>query len=82
MVTGYKDIKPLPEVQIIMNMDGFGFPAKKIDTYKSWIAGEPVQFTGFKIFYKNDILTSAARTTMTPAQVIALYPSPIYIQYQ
>jgi hypothetical protein len=24
MVTGYKKIKPTPEVQVVMNMDGFG----------------------------------------------------------
>ena len=63
-------------------MDGFGFPAKKIDTYKSWIANEPVQFTRFKIFYKNDALTLHAQTLMTPEDVIRLYPSPTYIQYQ
>ena len=51
MVTNYKDITTKPEVQIVMDMDGFGF-AKKIDTYNSWIAGEPVHFTGFKLFYK------------------------------
>jgi hypothetical protein len=81
MVTNYKNITTKPEVQIIMNMDGFGFPAKKIDTYKSWIAGEPVQFTGFKLFYKNDI-KSAPYRLMTPAEILNLNPSPIYIQYQ
>ncbi len=81
MVTHYKNITTKPEVQIVMNMDGFGFPAKKIDTYKSWIAGEPVQFTGFKLFYKNDI-KSAPYRLMTPAEILSLNPSPIYIQYQ
>jgi hypothetical protein len=81
MVTNYKNITKKPEVQIVMNMDGFGFPAKKIDTYKSWIAGEPVQFTGFKLFYKNDI-KSAPYRLMTPDEILKLNPSPIYIQYQ
>lgn len=82
MVTNYKRINKCPEVQFVMNMDGFGFPAKKIDTYKSWIANEPVQFTGFKLFYKNDVLSTLGRTLMTPEEVLRLYPSPIYIQYQ
>jgi len=82
MVTNYRKIVTRPEVQFVMNMDGFGFPAKKIDTYKSWIANEPVQFTGFKLFYKNDILTSRGRSLMSPEEVLKLYPSPIYIQYQ
>lgn len=81
MVTNYKKIITRPEVQIVMNMDGFGFPAKKIDTYRSWIAGEPVQFTGFKLFYKQDIV-SPPHLLMTPKQILNLYPSPIYIHYQ
>lgn len=81
MVTGYKSIVLHPEVQIVINMDGFGFPAKKIDSYKGAIANEPVQFAGFKLFYKNDRQTSPYRL-MTPEEILKLRPSPIYIQYQ
>ncbi|HEV7424190.1 MAG TPA: hypothetical protein VGO21_03290 [Candidatus Paceibacterota bacterium] len=81
MVTNYKEIKPLPEVQILMNMDGWGGAAKKIGTYKNFIYPEPVQFTGFKLFYKNDISTGD-KAIMTPDQVLKLSPKPIYIQYQ
>lgn len=81
MVTSYKNITLRREVQVVMNMDGFGFPAKKIDSYKTAIANEPVQFTGFKIFYKNDKLTPPYRL-MTPKEILALQPSPIYIHYQ
>ncbi|MDR3680037.1 MAG: hypothetical protein P4L41_08735 [Flavipsychrobacter sp.] len=82
MVTNYKQIITRPEVQIVMNMDGFGFPAKKISSYKTAIANEPVQFTGFKIFYKNDLLTPGYKALMLPEEILKLYPSPIYIQYQ
>jgi hypothetical protein len=82
MVTGYKSIKTRPEVQMVMDMDGWGFPAKKVNTYKLTVAGEPLQFTGFKLFYKNDILTPPWKTVMKPEEVLKLYPKPIYIQYQ
>jgi len=81
MVTNYKNIKPLPEVQIVMDMDGWGGAAKKIDTYQGFIASEPVQFTGFKLFYKNDFKNPGSKI-MTPAQVLKLKPQPIFIQYQ
>lgn len=81
MVTNYKEITPLPEVQIVMDMDGWGFAAKKINTYDSFISSEPVQFTGFKLFYKNDV-KGASSTLMTPSQVLKLTPSPSFIQYQ
>ncbi|OGI95762.1 hypothetical protein A2917_00390 [Candidatus Nomurabacteria bacterium RIFCSPLOWO2_01_FULL_42_17] len=81
MLTNYQAIKPLPEVQIVMHMDGWGVMAKKIGTYRNFIFPEPVQFTGFKLFYKNDLLTPGT-TLMTPHDLLQLRPQPIYIQYQ
>ncbi len=81
MVTNYKEIKPLPEVQIIMHMDGWGEKTRKIGTYQQFIYKEPVQFTGFKLFYKNDILTPGT-VLFTPNELLKLNPQPIYIQYQ
>ena len=80
MLTNTSAIKTRPEVQLVVNMDGFGGPAKKADSYKI-IAKEPVQFTGFKIFYKQD-RSSKNKSVMQPADVLKLNPSPIYIQYQ
>ena len=81
MVTHYRQIKPLPEVQIVMDMDGWGFGAKKINTYNSVIYPEPVQFTGFKLFYKADLRPPSTRM-LTPQEVLKLTPAPSFIQYQ
>jgi hypothetical protein len=81
MLTNYKKIKPLPEVQIVVDMDGWGSQAKKIGTYTNVIAAEPIQFTGFKLFYKND-LRPPSTGMLSPAQVLNLTPAPSYIQYQ
>lgn len=81
MVTNYKNIMLHPEVQIVMNMDGFGAPWLKYDSYRDYIHREPVQFTGFKLFYKND-QKSPPHHMLTPPELIKLKPQPIYIQYQ
>lgn len=81
MVTNYQNIKLHPEVQFVMDMDGWGEPELKKGTYRNHIFAEPVQFTGFKLFYKND-LKKAPNHMMTPPEVLALKPKPIYIQYQ
>lgn len=81
MVTNYKLIKPLPEVQMVVVMDGWGEPAKKINTYNSFISTEPIQFTGFKIFYKNDMRPPSTRL-LTPSELLKLKPIPSFIQYQ
>jgi hypothetical protein len=81
MVTNYKKIQPLPEVEIVMDMDGFGSKEKKMGTYSRVIIPEPVQFTGIKLFYKNDIKPPSTGM-LTPAEVLHFTPAPIYIQYQ
>ncbi len=81
MVRNYKNIKLHPEVQVVMNMDGWGEPILKRSTYKLYIYKEPVQFTGFKLFYKND-LKKEPHVMLTPADLLKLKPMPIYIQYQ
>jgi len=80
MVTNAKRIVLRPEVQIIMNMDGWGPPSLKRDSYKDYIVAEPVQYVGFKLFYHND--TKKGDPLMTPQELLRLNPKPLYIQYQ
>ena len=84
MVTHTSLIDALPEVQIVMDMDGWGSPSKKIGTYNAFIASTPVQFTGFKLFYKNDIKAAlhphahTCRSTRPYAQPL-VYTVPIVV---
>ncbi|RRB07890.1 hypothetical protein EHT25_01940 [Larkinella rosea] len=88
MVTNYKNIKLDPRVAIVMDMDGWGPPSLKIDSYRDYIVKEPVQYTGFKLFYYNDLKKVDHRSNhkvphlMEPAEVLSLEPKPLYIQYQ
>jgi len=77
-VTNTGNIKLDARVQLVMDMDGFGPPHLKRATFRSWIKAEPVQFVGWKQFYKarND----NPRTTI--AEILRLNPRPLYIQYQ
>ena len=80
MVTGYERIKKLPEVQVVIDMDGFGDKVLKRSTYLRYIYKEPVMFTGFKLFYKND--NKGPWEIYTPDELLKFTPKPIYIQYQ
>ena len=57
---------------------GFGPPSLKKGTFHNYIKSEPVQYVGWKQFFKprND----NPRTTI--AEILRLWPRPIYIQYQ
>lgn len=81
MVTNTQGIQLRPEVQLVMHMDGWGQPELKKGTYRHWIYSEPVQFTGFKLFYKNDI-KKAPNRMLTAGELLKLKPKPVYIQYQ
>jgi hypothetical protein len=76
MVKHASDITLDPRVQIIMDMDGFGPDWMKRDSYRAYVAGEPVQYTGIKLFYKND------KPILTPQETLALLPIPLLIMFQ
>jgi hypothetical protein len=76
MLTNYGGITVDPRVQVVIDMDGFGGRPLKRSVYRDFVVKEPVQFTGFKLFYKND------QPMMTPDEVLSLSPVPLYIQYQ
>ena len=80
MLTEGKAIRLDPRVQIVIDMDGWGPPWLKFDSYRAYVQADPVQFTGFKLFYHND--TKRGDPILTPAEVLRLTPKPIYIQYQ
>jgi hypothetical protein len=76
MLTNSSRIRLDPRVQIVIDMDGWGSPGSKMGAYRWFVVRQPVQYTGFKLFFKND------KPVMTPEQVLELYPKPMYIQYQ
>ena len=81
MVTGVSQITPTPEVQVVMIMDGWGSKDLKRGTYKAIIEPEPVQFTGIKLFYKNDLKLPSTGILLS-TEVLQFHPKPIYVQYQ
>ena len=76
MLTNHEKIARDPRVQVIIDMDGFGPPHLKLDSYKAYVHKRPVQYFGIKLFYKND------KPRFTAEDVMQLSPIPQYIQYQ
>jgi hypothetical protein len=77
-VTNVPQIKLDPRVQIVMDMDGFGPPWLKRDSYYAYVKKEPVQFAGWKQFSKlrND------NPPTSRSDILRLWPVPLYIQVQ
>jgi hypothetical protein len=65
-----------PKVQVVIDMDGFGTPSIKFGSYHNYVFSSPVQFTGWKQFFRQDVPHTAI------ADILKLTPVPVYIQYQ
>lgn len=76
MLTRPELLRTDPGVQLVINMDGFGPPARKRSSYRTAQLGVTAPRMGIKLFYRND------DPRMPPADVLALEPRPVFVNYQ
>ncbi len=69
-------IKPTNHTELVLNFDGFGPPHTKRRGYRLLVKNQPVQYGGFKLFFKQDA------PLLTPKDVLNLDPTPVFIDYQ
>jgi len=62
----------------VLQMDGLGPVATKLDSYRQVMANARAFHPGFKVFLR----PSDDPVQMTPQQVMALHPRPDYVSYQ
>lgn len=68
-------------IVIIRSVDGIGSPGAKRATYATLVRHSPAWLhTGFKLFFTEDI--AMGRRLMTPKEVLALRPQPVYVMYE
>jgi hypothetical protein len=72
-----------PRVDLVHHADGFGPPSLKLDTYRFLAGMKNMPVKGFKLFLpKSWKIKGMDIPMLTPAQVMALTPQPVYISYQ
>jgi hypothetical protein len=65
------------EISVLIHADGFGTAAQKFATWNALQGGQPPNVTwGWKNFIDED------QPTFTPAQTVAIRPSPVFVSYQ
>lgn len=70
-----------PGVVAVKSVDGIGTPAQKLATWRDLVSELPGGMRpGFKLFFEED--TSSGAALMTPAEVLALTPTPDYVLYE
>ncbi len=70
-------------VDVVHNMDGFGPPRIKLNTWNYLLRFDNLPLKGFKLFYPKSWRAGGYDDPlMTPAEVLQLEPRPVFIQYQ
>ncbi|MEJ7662345.1 MAG: hypothetical protein WKG07_23645 [Hymenobacter sp.] len=76
MVTNYKNIKLDPRVQVVMDMDGWGDPTLKKDSYKAYIAEGAGAVHGLQAVLRVRHQAQSRSHLMTPKEVLTRQPQP------
>ncbi|NNM68196.1 MAG: hypothetical protein HKM06_09320 [Spirochaetales bacterium] len=70
-------------LDFVHHADGWGTMALKLDTYAFLAAMKNMPIKGFKLFFRKPWKVKGWDTPLlTPAQVLAINPRPLYISYQ
>ncbi len=76
MLPDKQNITRSPDVDLVLDMDGFGSQALKLNTYRAVMDQGQLDFAGIKLFYNQDT------GLFTPAEVMQLNPVPSVVIYQ
>ncbi|MFB1097391.1 hypothetical protein [Terribacillus sp. JSM ZJ617] len=76
IINNKEAIQPTENVEVVLNNDGHGIAALKRSGYHQLVHNQPIQYGGFKVFYKKD------EPVMTPEEVLELDPAPAFVNYQ
>ena len=75
-ITNRGQIEHIPDVQYVLEIDGWGPPEDKRATYEVVGGDVPHEFYGFKLWYRQD------EPLMSAVEVMSLAPSPDIVIYQ
>jgi hypothetical protein len=76
MIEDKESVAPVDGVQLVIDMDGFGTPKEKAETWEVVITQQPIEFHGIKLFYQQDV------PLLTAEEVLAFEPTPDLMIYQ
>ncbi|MEW6637236.1 MAG: hypothetical protein AB1425_10555 [Actinomycetota bacterium] len=76
IVTNKRAIEPTDDVEVVLHADGFGGPEDKFTKYRLLVRDDPIQYGGFKVFYRQDT------PVLNPEQILTLDPAPAVVTYQ
>lgn len=78
MIRNKEQLRAYPNVDLVIDMDGFGGQAIKLAHYQRFIVDDGAEHSGIKLFLDPTLDTDR----MTPAQASDIVPQPDVVQFQ
>ena len=73
IVTNRQQIEPIESVEVVLSADGFDLVEDEIEKYDILVGEEPIQYGGFKLFYRKD------GSLVSPEQGLQREPVPVVV---
>jgi hypothetical protein len=71
-----------PNVSVVLQSDGWGFLGNKLGDYSVFVQQDLLQYGGYKIFLKWPDGSEFDQPQQSPADVMKLFPQPLFVSYQ
>jgi len=71
-----------PAVSVVLQSDGWGYSEAKLSKYQSFVQQDLIGYGGYKLFFQYDGDGQYDRPLQSPADVMRLFPQPLFISYQ
>lgn len=82
VLTNKDKIKLNPNVSIVLQSDGFGSTFDKLYDYQVFVQQELIQYGGYKIFFQYPGAGAGDNPVQTPAEIMQIFPQPLFISYE
>lgn len=82
VLTNKDKIKINPNVSLVLQSDGFGQTSDKLFDYQVFVQKHMIQYGGYKLFFQYPGAGAGDNPVQTPAQVMQVFPQPLFISYE
>lgn len=82
VLTNKDKIQANPDTSLVLQSDGFGALSDKLADYTYFVQQHMIQYGGYKLFFQYPGTDAGDSPLQTPAEVLQVFPQPLFISYE
>lgn len=82
VLTNKDKIQTNPNTSLVLQSDGFGALGDKLADYTYFVQQHMIQYGGYKLFFQYPGTDAGDNPLQTPAQILQLFPQPLFVSYE